>query len=167
MHSRIFQLTGHKLPENHYLEESDLSYEEGMPISIADYISNSDREEDIRWLLDCFKDNKVKGWTYNEADQSLTFTKPFMTSYFKSAYDLFKKKAEQITLEDFSHSFGDIPVYSLSSLIEERDGFYVFMGPSSTGYFRTMDSFVRSLNYELKEKDSVTFYIGGTLDYHC
>lgn len=167
MHSRAFQLTGHKLPENQYLEESDLNYEEGMPISIADYIQDSDRKEDIQWLLYYLKEKGVEGWSYDKAEQSLTFTKPFITSYFKQAYESFKKKAEEITLEDFSQSFGAVSAYCLSSLIEERDGFYIFVGPSLTGFFRTMDSFVRSLNYELRGKDSVTFYIGGTLDYCC
>lgn len=166
MHSSAFQLTKEKLDPEDYLKEDDLDFEDGMPISIADYIQDSNREEDITWFLQDLQHGTAEGWVYHEEAQSITFTKEFITSYFQRNYKRFKELASQITLEefaydDYSETIGGFPATEMKQLIDDRYEFYVY-----NGYFKTFDSFVRSLNAEFKEKESVTYYFGGTLDYH-
>lgn len=152
-HSRIFELSTEPITKDEYVTES--TFYDGFVGSVADYVDgNTDREEDIKWLL-----YVVEGYgvTYNKENQSIIFNEDFKLNYFKEKFESFKIAAHNITFEQFAgvNSMG-LGIYTLKNYIEDKYGFYIY----KDGLWSTLDSFVRDL------KEGVTYYIGAIIDYH-
>lgn len=162
MHSRIFQLSKDKVTEP--LTESDIiTYNEWFVGQIADYVNeNTDRENDIDWLLQTLNEEVSKYITITKMNNvyiSITFKSGFKEQYFKEKLIKLKELVKNLTLEDFCDP-GSIVIYSIENKIESKFGFYVYN--DETGYIVPFDAFVRELNGTVEE----TYYFGSTIDYH-
>lgn len=156
MHSRIIQLSTKPIDKDNFLSES-LFYD-GFVGTIADYVDeNTDREKDIKWFVEFL--NRFP-CTYNNDEKSIVFHKDFKEKYFEEKYKLFKKASENITLDDFCGNKNSTKIYDISSLINDRYGFYVYFEDDYSLY--TLDEFVR---YNLEKREE-KYYFGNTIDYH-
>lgn len=169
MHSRIFQLeTDVDNAIDSPLTEDDIIGDWESPgwftTTIADYVSDAtDREEDIKWFIDCLDKAKdyIKVETIYDATEkktmydSITFLKGFKEQYFKKRHEIFKDKVKEMTQKDFCDP---IYVYRLKALLEDKFGFYIY--GNDNGLYN-LDAFVRDSLIE-----DTTYYFGSTLDYH-
>lgn len=150
MHSRIIQLSKEPIDKDDYITE-DTFIDDFVGV-IADYVSEeTDREEDIKWLLYAIKEY---GIVYNDKEESIIFPKGFKENYFRERFKELKEVVQNISLEQFASN--STVAYNLASLIEDKHGFYIY-----TSFWQSFDSFVRG---ELEEGEK--YYIGGTIDYH-
>lgn len=155
MHSRIFQFSTEP-HERHISCEEIVELMSGSFIgTIADYVDESDREEDIAWLLDYLAASAPDYFEYNPAEGSIIFRAGFKQKYFRQRFEEFKKKVTTMELKDFAEDTYE--VYELMQLIDDRHGFYIYM----KGYWQTFDSFVRR-----DMEESRKYFIGATFDYH-
>lgn len=156
MHSRIFQISDNPIEKEDYLTEDHILENTSFLGGIADYVTeDTDREEDIEWLLDCLGGMP---FTYNEEEQSLIFHRGFKEAYFRNDYDKFVEMMKYLTMEKFmDQNF----VFDVNMLLDNKYGFYFYVS-YPYGYYElmTMNKFVRVLREEEK------YFLGGTLDYH-
>lgn len=169
MHSRAIQVSQEKIQKQNWLTSDALSYSDGMPIPIADYITDSnDRLGDIDWLVSYLsahdEEGKTPGIIYVEGE-SITFHRSFITHYFASKLDELKKECEILTLDQFMENYS-LERYNLERLLHSKDGFYIYSTEDS--WMMTLDEFLRHVYSKMQQsaRTSLTYYIGGTLDYH-
>ena len=160
MHSRIFQLSTERIDKDEYLCSSHYeSYEDIFIGAVADYVADSeDREEDIKWIGDSYKDIKV---SHNHVDDTMfTFKKGFAKKYFKDRYKEFKDISSKMTFEDFAGitDTTGMSVYRVKQCMENTWGFYIYSSDFGT---ISLDRFIREHMEEGKP-----YFVGGTVDYH-
>lgn len=155
MHSRIIQLRTSQVDKLDYIE--DYSVPEWFEFEIADYVAESNREEDLEWISDEFS-----GYTHANFDEKGVLTihdlEAFQAEYFERRFFELQKEVANMTLKDFADSMN---AYRISKLIKDRLGFYIYFDDGGAQELMPIDEFVRSLNY----RDRKTYYVGGTLDY--
>lgn len=152
MHSRIFQVSSEPIAKEDYIEEA-VYYDHWFLNSIADYVADSNRNEDIDWLKNCYD-----GLTFGKDDIGEYFVVKSKEQYFQPKFKRFKNAIDSIkscTLEEFTKEM--FAVWELKNAYEERFGFYVDWDDD----VMTLDNFIRCCVTDVK------YYIGGTIDYHC
>lgn len=155
MHSRIFQLGTSKIEKEEYITEGHY-YESWFLGSVADYIKESDRGEDIEWLKSCF--NSLGEYvTIDTEEGTVEFKEGFKTKYFERNFNKFKELSQAITIEEFSEQ--TYPTYSIKCLLSDKFSFYFEI---EDGGLYCLDDFIRDV-----AEAGVKYHIGGTLDYHC
>lgn len=162
MHSRIYQISEKPIDKDDYVTEDD--YYESFCGSHADYVdSNTDRNEDIEWVIGCLGDSV----SYDEKEQSFTIVNK--AKYFEKSFNAFKElleKLENTTLEEFSGVAGidtqrtfESNMYMLKTTYEDEYAFYI---DDRGEYFG-----IASLDYFMRRVETgKKFYIGATIDYH-
>lgn len=151
MHSRIFQVSLDPIATEDYIEES-LYWDHWFVNEIADYITDSDRSEDIKWLKGCYD-----GLTFGKDNNGDYFIVESKEQYFQPKFKRFKNEVDSIkscTLGEFTKEIG--AVWELKNAYEDRFGFYVDLN----GELFNFDTFIRICVPQGK------YYIGGTIDYH-
>jgi len=151
MHSRIIQLSEEPLHKDDFITESD--FYESFVGSVDDYVADiddSEREEDIKWLMSCLEPYGVK---LDKEEESIVFPKGFKQRYFEERFKKFKETVNGMTLNDFCDS---IKAWQLSQIIEKKFDFYIYVS-----YPQPLDDFIRDLEEEKK------YFIGGIVDYHA
>lgn len=152
MHSRIFQISTEPISKDKWITEMDFYEDNSFLGAIADYVDDdTNREEDIQWLLSGFENMPVE---YDEEESSIIFLEGFKETYFKERFKQFKKAVNNMTLEDFLDSY---EVHKIESLLKDRFGFYVH----EDNWTMPLDEFVRRLLIEGQK-----YYFGSTIDYH-
>lgn len=157
MHSRIFQLEFNPVEEFDLLsEETIYDLNSWFLDIIGDYVdSDTDREEDIEWLLR-YLSSLSDRFKFDEEQGTITFFEGFKEDYFRDRYNKMKEAVEKITLKEFAGVEGQLNLFDIMTAIEDRFGFYVY----HEGVLQNMDSFVRLL------EPNRPYYFGATLDYH-
>lgn len=151
MHSRIFQIATKPISKDEWITEMDFYENHSFLGAIADYVNDdTNREEDIQWLLSKFKNMPVE---YNKEESSIVFLKGFKETYFKERFEQLKEKVNHMKPEDFLDSY---EVYKIENLLKDQYGFYMY----EDGWNRPLDEFVRHLIEGQK------YYFGSTIDYH-
>ena len=162
MHSRIFQLSNNEITEP-LTESSIITSNEWFVGQIADYVNeNTNREDDIDWLLQTLDEEVSKYITIaktNNTYVSITFKPGFKEQYFRERLIKLKELVKDLTLEDFCDPIS-IAVHSIENKIESKFGFYVYN--DETEYMMPFNAFIRELNGAVEE----TYYFGSTIDYH-
>jgi len=160
MHSRIFKISTSPEKDPSFTE---FDAPEWFTSEIADYVTDSDLEQDRDFLDGLFEDNPYMTLTEERTDDGhvyykwdITDIKQAQQAYFRERFNAFKKEANDISLEDFSGS--DFRTYSLGRTILQRFDLYMADGHEWT----PMDSFIRALSHY----NTQTFYIVASLDYH-
>lgn len=160
MHSRIIQLSKKPIDKEEYIKESDFfgyDGESGFVGTIADYVNeHTNTAEDIKWFVSCYEEYGV---THDEKNGTLTFKKGFLEKYFKERFEQFKELSSNLTMEEFTNSFG-MERYRIEKALEDTFGFYIYI----EDYNSTMDTFARM--YLKSSNGDQTFYTGNTIDYH-
>lgn len=157
MHSRIFQITTSRVPEDEYISESDFC-EHPFIGSIADHVDgNVDRNEELQNLRQFLTDTKTAVFG---KENSFALLPNGKAEYFKYAFDRFIKavnKACGINLTDFAtdDECSNL-VFEIKSSYCDEFGWYVSSEEFDT---ITFDQFIR-----LAEPDK-QYYIGGILNY--
>lgn len=170
MHSRAFQVSRTPISTEDWIHEEELCFEDGMPIPVADYIVDSnDRLGDIEWLtenLALYNKGLEKPVFTFDATQSMTFYPGFAKAYFEPKFKEFKEASERLTLNDFMDRFG-VERFAVQMTLDEKYGFYIY--DDQDGYFVSLDAFIRRIGFLMEHEhlESMTYYFGGTLDYHC
>mgnify|MGYP007039811124 CR=1 FL=1 len=161
MHSRIFQLSEKRIPESEYMQLS-FYYDHWFTNEIADWIDESDRNDDIEWLKSVYSDGVV----YGEDDNGQYLIVESKKKIFAPKFEEFKRflgKLQNVSLEDFSKSVdgcGD-DVFYLCDAYEDKLSFYVALkGDYDVTETITFDYFIRRCRTNTK------YYIGNTIDYH-
>lgn len=152
MHSRIFQVSLEPIAQEDYIEEA-LYWDHWFLNSVADYVTDSNRDEDIDWLKDC-----EEGLTFGADDNGEYFIVNSKEQYFEKKFKRFKNAVDSIkscTLEEFTKDI--FTVWELKNAYEDKFGFYVDLNYDVLSF----DSFIRACTTDVK------YYLGGTLDYHC
>ena len=152
MHSRIFQVSSEPIKKEDYIEEATY-WDHWFIGEIADYVADSDRNYDIKWLKGC-----CDGVTFGTNDNGEYFIVESKEQYFQHKFKRFKNAVDTIkscTLEEFTKEMH--AVWELKNAYEERFGFYV----DTDGELLNFDNFIRLCVTNEK------YYIGGTIDYHC
>lgn len=157
MHSRIYQISKKPIPKCDYIEE-DNYYDHWFTNEIADYVNgNTDRDDDIKWLKDCYEDN---GLSFGVDDNGKYFIIEDKTKYFLGNFEAFKKALEELsktTLDDFMSGECGTSMYRLKEAYNDKFGFYVECEDCGCESF---DGFMRYATVGVK------YYIGATIDYH-
>lgn len=159
MHSRIFQITKERMPENEWISADDY-YDHWFTREIADYVDDDvDRESDIEWLLNCYD-----GVFERNGNQIKVVNK---IKYFEKKYDEFIRLLNELKympIEAFAGNETEkcqtsYKMYSLESAYNEKFGFYVDDCGEWAG-LDTFDSFMRTT------ENGNVYYVGGVVDYH-
>lgn len=175
MHSRVFEVykDAEELTNNNdWTEDQVLSGLRTINPS-TDYVIEMDekrRKEDIAWIHDCY-DNDLK-IDIEKKEWKLNLDSPL--NYFKSKYDVFKSKVEDLykitqnlKLEDYAY---DTPgtslsfqMYMIREAYEEDGGFMILYD----GELFTLDYFMRNIvRVLLDAKEEITLHFNRTWDYH-
>ena len=140
---------------------------------IADYIGESDREEDLSDFLDYVitelgvnadESRKYITCRYGKEDGNpktlpgalLTFRPGFKEAFFARRFEEFKKRSEDSKLVNFLDTMF---IYSLRQCMESTHGIYI---ADENLEYQTFDEFVRRLD---PGRDT-DYWLGSTLDYH-
>lgn len=153
MHSSIFQVSETPIEKSDYIRESDY-WDHWFTNTHADYVAESDREEDIKWL----KEIGYKGIEFGEDEHGEFLIVTSKTDYFAKKFMRFATALADIskmTLADFASARASI--WKLEDAFEDKYGFYIDVDDE----LLTFDEFVRYCGNGDK------YYIGGTVDYHC
>lgn len=153
MHSKVFEFSSNIIAQHDRMDEFNIPdwFLEG----VAQYIDDSDRSEDIKWLQ---KDLKKYDHLNLSDDGTLTFkdVSDFQKSYFEKRMIELKETVENLTIDEFS-SDTSLVVTRMKRLIEDESDYYVYFG----GTLMSLDQFVRQMG----QYETDTFYIGGTVGY--
>lgn len=155
MHSKIFQLSQTTIPEEEYISDMDF-VDHWFTYSIADYTSNSDRAEDIKWLKDVYDGKGISFGTDDGGEYIIIVDKAL---YFQNGFSAFQnmlKVLQNASLEEFASSRTSMAMHQLNEAYDDKYDFYV----DFDGYVQTLDRFIR------ENSDGGKYYIGATLDYH-
>lgn len=156
MHSRIFQVSTEPIDKADYITESDY-WDHWFMYSIADYVNeNCFRDEDLKWLEDCYDEKGIKFGVDNNGEYLIIESKE---EYFKNAFKRFQELLDKVkgyNINGFINGINEM--WELKNAYEEKYGFYV---QTDDNGLITLDEFIRV--YEENQK----YYIGGTIDYHC
>ena len=153
MHSRIIELSEKPIEVDERIDESEY-YDNGFLDTIGDYVDeDTDRTADIEWFAGYLKN---KGVITEFDTEKIVFSTDAKEKFFRNKYETFKKLTSEITFEEFSED--SLCLYNIRECINDKFGFYVHYA----GCYYTLDNFIRHI-----VKDGETWYIGGTLDYHC
>lgn len=152
MHSKIYQMSPEPIFEDDFINEDyfDDHYFIG---SVADYVVDSDRNEDVSLLKSC-----AKGFSVDCDEHGYYMVITNREEYFADSFERFRTVLDKIrdcSLEEFSRGVSEM--WNLEDSYEDKFSFYVFTDDEDT---ISLDSFVRRA--ELNKK----FYIGATLGYH-
>ena len=153
MHSRIFQVDCKPINKEDYITESDF-WEHWFTREWADYVAESNRDDDIKWIT---RHGKDKGIQVKKSKGEYTLTVTDKLEYFSHSFERFKKALDELnkkTIEEFCN--GDMQMWELNDAYHDKGGFYISYGEE----LFTLDEFVRNA-----EKGDI-YYLGGTLDYH-
>lgn len=154
MHSRIIQLEVTAIDKSNLME--DYNIPDWFTEGVADYVAESDRKEDLKWIKDAiFGSSKHAGLYETENLVEIHDIQAFQEDYFRGRYNTLQDEVAKMTLNDFTNGF---QAYRIASLARDRFGFYIYINSE----LMPVDDFIRSLDM-LNQK---VFYIGGTLDYH-
>lgn len=157
MHSRIYQINKEPIPKCDYIEE-DNYYDHWFTNSIADYVNgNTDRDDDIKWLKDCYEEKGLSFGTDNDGEYFIIEDK---IKYFAQNFEAFQKALKELsmgTLDDFISGECGISLYRLKESYNDKFGFYVECEDCGC---ETFDGFMRYATTGVK------YYIGATIDYH-
>lgn len=154
-HSRIFQVSEEPIEKIDYITKSRY-WEHWFLNEHADYVAESNREDDIKWL----KEVAYKGIEFGEDEYGEFLVVTSKTDYFAKKFTRFTTDLEDISkmaLTDFASARASI--WKLEDAFEDKYGFYID-DTSQFGEFSTFDRFIRICNENTK------YYIGGTMDYH-
>lgn len=153
MHSRIIELSKNIVEIDNRITEDDYS-DNGFVGNIGDYVAPCNRKDAIDWLASYLENKDV----ITEHDEvKIVFSSNVDEKYFGGKYDEFKKLSEELSFREFVDSMG-IERYRIQNCLDDKYGFYIHCG----GCYYTLDDFIRTY-----VNDGDTWYIGGTLDYHC
>lgn len=156
MHSRIIQLNKNPILKREHITGADF-YDHRFNGAIADYVSeDTDREEDIKWLLSTIGDGMIGS---DELGVYLQITSK--NKYFEPRYKDFMTSIETIkscTLEEFIED--KIHYYWYTAETAYNDKFDMYIMTEKYGELLTITEFMRRCEVGVK------YYIGGTLDYH-
>lgn len=156
MHSRIIQLSIKPIQEVDYIE--DWNIDEWFFDEVADYIQESDREEDIEWVRDIF--SAYKNIAINEDDMfEIKDVKELHEEWFRERYNTYQKLAASMTFEEFAKGR---EAYRMSKLMEDMRDLYIYH--SDMEALMSIDHFLRE--FAVTNTKGYKFYIGGTFDYH-
>ena len=157
MHSRIFQISKTPIERCDYIEE-DNYYDHWFTHEVADYVDgNTDREDDIQWLKDCYEEN---GLSFGVDDNGEYLVVEDKSKYFAVNFEAFQKALKELsesTFDDFASGKCGVALYRLKESYNDKFGFYVEC--ESCGC-ETLDGFIRYAEVGVK------YYIGATIDYH-
>ena len=174
-HSTVYQLTHTNLGTEDFMTYSDLFEENyGFFGPVADSMDDSDRKDDFYCLIKqltacdtavCIDDNgngysRHLSWKFNETKNDETFIKflpGYKCMYFGEKYRQFIKAIDQITENKFMSPNITCQVTGSFKHFGDKFGDYVF-----SGYPMKIDDFIR----RLPDKEEVTYWLGGTVDYH-
>ena len=158
MHSRIYQISKEPINKRDYIEESHY-YDHWFTNSVADYVNgNTDRDDDIQWLKDCYEERGLSFGTDNNGEYLVVEDK---VKYFTVKFETFQKTLTELsktTLDDFANGECGYSLYKLKEAYCDKFGFYAEIEEADTIEF---DGFVRLAEVGVK------YYIGATIDYHC
>ena len=152
MHSRIFKIVGKDCLDLVKKSPSLLFvYEEEVP-HFADYVVDSDLDEDFKWLVSYLK--KCENYIEVSKDhRSIIFLKGFKHFYFESNFNILK---EIFNSDDGLDKFINNS-WLISNLVDEKFSFYV---ADEYNCWETFDSFLRYM-----EEDKI-YYVIDSVDYH-
>ena len=157
MHSRIFELSTTKIPDDGRLDES--SVPEGFFGPIADSLTTIEdgRDSEIE------KFAKLFGGECELVGGKIKFTRNAKSKYFANLYESFLKSASLLqtaTFEAFTGGKGakelSDAVYYLNEAYSDKWGIYIY----DRGELLPLSQWLR------ETKLSRPFYIGGIIDYH-
>ena len=156
MHGRIIQIERAPINPNEFIKSSYFD-EHWFVGSVADYVTSSDREDDIQWL------RNYAGIAFDfKSDDTFVLHDGGKESFFKHKFQEFQHALATlhgITLNSFCEFNIDLEMklFLLNDTYNSERGFYVVDDDNGIS---TLDEWVRSAEY------GVLYYIGGTLDYH-
>lgn len=153
MHSRIIQIEKNPVDKDSFIVTEDIP--EWFYNSVADYICESNREDDIEWLMEsCF------ARVCRRDGDKLIFSED-ISPYFKEKYNDFCetiKRLSEVSFNDFVEGRGtELNIMNLREAYNSGYSFYVYYDSE----LYTIDCWMR----DIANSDKV-FYIGGTLDFH-
>lgn len=160
MHSKIFQITEHRVPKDKWLNEDTLAQGDNTDYDYCGEITGQERKESIAYLVN---DILPKGMFTLAEDDTLIY-KGGAEQWKRDYIDLIHRKADDISTDNLTDWIG--PVYKLEKALKN---------PLDTAYRFYMDEdgwqTYAEQSYEfmcmvcrLKEGD--TLHIGGVIDYH-
>lgn len=157
MHSRIYQISKAPIAKYDYIEE-DNYYDHWFTNEIADYVDGAtDRESDIGWLKDCYKNRGLSFGTDNNGEYFIVEDKAKYFTINFEAYQKALKELSELTLDDFMNGKCGLVLYRLREAYDDKFGFYVECEDCGC---ETFDGFIRYATVGTK------YYIGATIDYH-
>lgn len=162
MHGSIIQLSRKRLGRSDLLTLNK-NYEDDSATYIAgaDYIGKSyePREKEIQYFMDWLIHEAGDDFiTYDQEQLTVTFKVGFGSRFFSKRFEELRTLVNQTTLEEFS-TLG-MTDYYITNLACNPYGFQIY----DDGSIMSLDEFVRYIT--TKYQEDVTYYIGGTLDYH-
>ena len=154
MHSRIFQISETPVDQEDYLTSEDC-YD--TMESIADYITDCDREEGIAWLMETI--SKYAEFTNDGNVTSFVLSDDYLTKHFKERHRSFvsyAKKLYETSFEDFCMGKAYMDVVKFDDEFNRKYEFYFIQENEAD----TMDQFMRYA------ESGKRYYVGAVLDYH-
>ena len=159
MHSRIFLYSKDKKVNNSTISSNSFNNHSFTNV-IADYVVDSNLQEDINWLKAIFKDLPL---TVDDKNNFIIAQDDFKNQYFNRKYNdfinLISEIKDTISLDNFLSE--DICIagelWELNNLYNDKYSFY-FCDEDMN--MLTMDEFIRKMELNCK------YYINKSFDYH-
>ena len=161
MHSSIIELSHKSVPASQRARAGHLPdwfYEQ-----VCDYAENPgpvQREEMMEQFSAQLGDSCIR------SGEQLTIFPQVREVYFRKSYSQFRAAAEALAQTDYAAFSGQRTDSALSSLLdklnnsyENKRGVYIYLNESDE--LVALDRWLRTADF------SKTFYIGGTVSYHC
>lgn len=153
MHSRIFEISSEEIEVDEY---RIFDHEDADELLIGvDYVMDSkkDRIEDINWLFD----HLLQYDGVRVEEDFFVLDETFKKSYFTGRFEELKRRANDLTIEQFiDEDWMDMETYYISKAIENEFGIRVY---SEYWGHVSLDFFLRRAKVDHK------YYIGGIGDY--
>lgn len=161
MHSSVFEISHAPVPVSQRIRAGHLPdwfYEQ-----VCDYAENLEPEQRrtaIEQLTEHF------GGLYLREGDMITISPQIRATYFRKSYGSFKAAAEtllQTDYEAFSECRANSVLLSvldrLNNSYENKRNVYIYL--TESGELMPLDRWIRTADF------SNSFYIGGTINYHC
>lgn len=146
MHSRIFEVkkVEKEIPEikADMLTESLLAECHNRFWDYVDDMNIQGVRQSFEWFSDC--EGKLFETSENTPENRVfELTGDVRCRFFEKKYQMFKERAEKLTLEEFSGAKeGSVKLWELSDALDEKYGFYILT--DYFGYPVTLDYFIRN-----------------------